>query len=149
MLIKLNRFTAILLFLLISPIAVPILLYRWVTGTGYNPVYQNTVEGDPFAYAGDKPIIISVWAKWAGIWKTSTDEIIQQVRSEYGDRCEFGYIEITNLKQYDEIGVNVAPTVIVRHKGIEVDRFPNMFEREPLESALRKVLTHSPEHRGT
>lgn len=138
--LKLNRFTAIFLLVLLAPIVFPIRLFQWITGTAYNPQYDNSIDGDPMKYIGDKPIIIAVWAKWASIWKTMTDELVSQLRSEFGDRCEFAYIEITEHGQVDELGLNVAPTVILRHSGQDIARFPNMIDRDEIDAALTKLL---------
>lgn len=56
--IRLNRFTALLLLILLLPIVLPIKLYRWVTATGTKPVYQITLEGDPLAYFGERPVVV-------------------------------------------------------------------------------------------
>jgi hypothetical protein len=138
--LKLNRFTAILLLVLLAPIVIPIRLFQWITRTAYNPQYDNSIDGDPMKYIGDKPIIIAVWAKWASLWKTITDELVSQLRSEFGDRCEFAYIEITKHAQMDELGLDVAPTVILRHNGQDIGRFPNMIDRDEIDAALTKLL---------
>jgi hypothetical protein len=138
--LKLNRFTTLLLLVFLAPVVLPIWLYQWITETAYNPQYDNSVDGDPLEYAGDKPIIISVWAKWASVWKTITDDLVSQLRAEYGDRCEFAYIEITKQIQMVELGHDVAPTVILRQKGNDIERFPNMIDRGELEAAINKLL---------
>jgi hypothetical protein len=130
--IRVNRLTAVLLLILLAPIALPLKLYRWVTGTGKKPAYPNTLEGDPLAYAGPRPVVVSLWATWATVWSVATEQIIRELQTEFAGKCEFVYIEAVDRSVKAKYGVDVVPAVLVFHGGQEVGRFINLLEADAL-----------------
>ena len=133
---RLNRFTAGLLLLLLAPVALPLKLYRWLTRTSEKPEYGSTVEGDPLAYSGDKPLVVSLWATWASVWKVATEAIIRDLQTEFAGRCEFAFVEVTGTGVQERYGVQVVPAVLVFQGGIERARFVNLTEAGELRSFL-------------
>ena len=93
--ITLNRFTAGLLLILLSPIVLPIKLLNAVTGRCKKPTYIGTIEGDPFAYDGDRPVLIAIWATWASIWQAATEKVVEHLKNEFSGKYEFAYVECT------------------------------------------------------
>ena len=134
--IRVNRVTAGILLILSAPVVLPIKLYRWMTGTGKKPVYRNTIDGEPLNYAGDRPIVVSIWATWASVWSVATAGVIQQMQTEFAGKCEFVYVEATGRDVENKYEVKVIPAVLVFHRGQEVGRFINLMEPEELRSCL-------------
>lgn len=140
MAIRLNRFVALLLLILLSPIVLPIWLYRWLTGTGKKPVYENTLEGDPTSYTGERPVVVALWATWASVWSAATEQIVVNLQQKFAGRCEFAYVEATSRGLLEKYGTDVVPTVIVFQNCQEVGRFVNLLDGEELERCLEERL---------
>lgn len=140
MAIRLNRFVALLLLILLSPIMLPIWFYRWLTGSGKKPVYENTLEGDPTSYTGERPVVVALWATWASVWNTATEQIVVDLQNKFASRCEFVYVEATSRGVLEKFGADVVPTVIVLERGQEVGRFVNLLDSEELERCLEERL---------
>jgi thioredoxin-like negative regulator of GroEL len=138
--IRLNRFTALLLLILLLPIK----LYRWLTGTGKKPVYPSTLEGDPLAYSGERPVVVALWATWASVWSAATEQIVRDLHSEFAGKCEFVYIEATGRSVLEKYGVEVIPTVLVFHGGREVGRFINLLEAAELRECVAQRVAAEP-----
>ena len=136
MMVRLNRVTAFLMLVLLAPILLPMKLYRWITGTGKKPVYLSTLEGDPLAYSGERPVVVSLWATWATVWTVTTAQIVQGLQGEFAGRCEFVYIEAVSSGIQEEYKADAIPAVLVFHRGQEVGRFINLLEAEPLRGCI-------------
>jgi hypothetical protein len=134
--IKLNRFTARLLLILLTPIILPIKLINAVAGRGKRPTYVNTIEGDPLAYDGDNPILIAVWAGWASVWRAATEKVVEQLKGEFSGKCEFAYVECADRSVIDAYRADVVPVLILRHRGQELARFVNTLEAEQVRQAI-------------
>ena len=137
--LTINRLTAGLLLLLLAPVVLPLKLYRWVTGAGRKPSYHSTVEGDPLAYTGEQPLVVSLWASWATVWKVATEQIVRELQAEFAGRCEFAYVEVTGRAIEEKYGVQVTPAVLVFHGGREIGRFINLLEADELRSCVSKA----------
>ncbi len=143
--IRVNRVTAALLLLLLAPIVLPIRFYRWLTGKGKKPTYANTLESDPLAYAGQRPLVVSLWATWATVWSVATERIIRELQTEFADRCEFVYIEAADRSVTASFRVDVVPAVLVFHGGQEVARFINLLEADALRQCLAQLAAREAE----
>ena len=143
--IRLNRLGAGLLLLLLAPVILPARLFRWMAGRDKKPVYPSTVEGDPLAYAGPRPLVVSLWAPWASIWKIATEQIVRDLQAEFSGRCEFAYVEVTDSSIEQKYGVQVAPAVLVFHSGHEIGRFINLLEATELRRCISRVAEASEE----
>lgn len=141
--IRLDRITATMLLLLLAPIVLPMKLYQWATGTGRKPTYPNTLEGDPLAYTGPRPVVVSLWATWAAAWKAATEQIVRELQSEFAGRCEFVYIEVADRSATESYKVDVVPAVLVFHGGQEVGRFINLSEAAPLRQCVAQRASSS------
>ena len=137
--ITLNRFTAGLLLILLAPVVLPIKLLNAVTGRGRKPSYIGTIEGDPLAYAGDRPVLIAVWATWASVWRAATEQVVEQLRGEFTGKCEFAYVECVNSAVKDAYRADVVPVLILRHRGQELARFVNTLEAEQVRQAIAGI----------
>ena len=127
--ITLNRFTGRLLLLALLPIVLPTRLWKRLTGRGRPPTYINTVDVDPFAYGGSRPLVVSIWASYATVWKVATANVIEQLRGEFTDKCEFMFIDGSRGASVDpRFRVDVLPAVLVFHGGREVGRFINLLD---------------------
>jgi Thioredoxin len=138
--ITLNRFTVNLLRIALAPIVLAINLVNAITGKGKKPSYTSTIEGDPLAYVGDRPILIAIWATWAAVWRTATEGIVDQLKGEFSGKCEFAYVECTNNSVNDAYGAKVIPVLILRHRGQEISRFVNTLDAEQVRQAIAKCL---------
>ena len=138
--LKLNRFTAGLLLILLSPIVLAIKLLNAVTGRGKKPTYIGTIEGDPLGYDGDRPLLIAVWATWASIWQAATENVVQQLKDEFSGKCEFAYVECANRAVRETYGVDVVPVLILRRHGQELGRFVNTLEAEDVRKAISECV---------
>src|SRR5579862_6095858 len=101
MMIKLNKRRAIFLLILLFPIVMVIKAIKWISGER-KKVYINTVDIDPLIYTGDKPMVVSVWASWAGVWGI-TEKLVDGLKDAYAGKCEFVYVEGNSpeiLKKY-------------------------------------------------
>jgi hypothetical protein len=136
--IRLNRFTVLLLLLLLLPIVIPIKLYRWVLGTAKRPVYPSSLDGDPLGYPGERPVVVALWATWASIWSVATERIVRQLQADFAGKCEFIYLEATGRAVQQKYKVEVIPAVLVFHHGQEVGRFINLLEADELRQCIAK-----------
>jgi thioredoxin-like negative regulator of GroEL len=118
-------------------------LYQWATGTGKKPTYPNTLEGDPLAYAGPRPVVVSLWATWAAVWTAATEQIIRDLQGEFAGRCEFVYIEANDRSVRESYKVDVVPAVLVFHGGQEVGRFINLSEADALRQCVAQRASSS------
>jgi thioredoxin-like negative regulator of GroEL len=137
---RINRFVALLLLILLSPIVLPIRLYRWLTGTGKKPVYENTLEGDPLSYTGERPVVVALWATWASVWNAATARIVVDLQKKFAGRCEFVYVEATSRGVLETYGADIVPTVLVIQNRQEVGRFVNLLDGEEFERCLAERL---------
>ncbi len=126
--IKLNRFTAGLLRILLTPVALLIKLMSAVTGRGQKTSYISTIDGDPLAYDGDRPVLIAVWASSASVWRAATATVVEQLKDEFSGKCEFAYVECVNRMVNKVYRADVVPVLILRHRGQELARFVNTLE---------------------
>lgn len=136
--IRINRFMAIVLMVLLYPLVLVIRLVRLLTGHR-RPEYVGTVDGDPLGYAGDKPILVAVWAEGASVWEAATAEVVEQVKKEFAGRCEFAYVEASSRAVTEAYGANIVPVLILRHRGAEVGRFVNTMGLEELRPAIAAI----------
>jgi hypothetical protein len=141
--IVVNRWTALLLLIVLLPFIIPIKLYQWLTGTGKKPTYFNTLEGDPRAYAGDRPVVIALWAMGLTVWEVATEQIVQQLQNEFDGKCEFVYVEAVTFAVEEDYKVDNIPAVLVLHHGQEVGRFLNLMEPNELRQCIAKCTTNS------
>ncbi len=137
--ITLTRFTSGLLRVLLTPIVLPIKLLSAVTGRGKKPAYASTIAGDPLAYSGDRPVLIAVWASWAGVWRAATEQVVEQLRGEFAGSCEFAYVECDSSTIKDAYRADVVPVLILRHRGHELARFVNTLEAARVRQAIAEV----------
>src|ERR1700733_3487679 len=114
--IKLNRFTAGLLRILLTPVVLLIKLMNAVTGRGQKTSYTSTIDGDPLAYDGDRPVLIAVWASWASVWRAATATVVEQLKDEFSGKCEFAYVECVDRSVNDLYRADVVPVLILRHR---------------------------------
>jgi hypothetical protein len=138
--ITLNRFTAGLLLIALYPIVLLVRLFKAVTGGGKKLAYVGTVEGDPLAYVGDRPIIIAVWATWASVWQAATAGIVEQLKGEFSGKCEFAYVECVDRSVMDAYGASVVPVLILRLRGQDLARFVNALDAEQVRKAIRECI---------
>ena len=134
--IRLNRFTAILLMVLLYPLVLVSRLVGFLTGHR-KPVYVGTIEGDPLAYAGKKPLLIAIWAEGAAVWSAATAEVVEHLKAEFAGRCEFAYVEAGSRQVLDAYRAEVVPVLILRCDGKEVGRFVNALGAEEVRTAIR------------
>ena len=138
--ITLNRVTATLLLVLLAPIVLAIKLFNAVTGRGKKPSYVGTIEGDPLAYDGERPILIALWASWAAVWRSATAKVVDQLKAEFAGTCEFAYVECTDNSVNQTYGAHVVPVLILRHRGRELARFVNTLDAEPVRRAMAECV---------
>jgi hypothetical protein len=136
--IRINRFMAIVLMVLLFPLVLVVRLIGLLTGHR-KPEYVGTVDGDPLAYAGDKPILIAVWAEGASVWEAATAEVLEQLKNEFAGRCEFAYVEASSRAVIEAYGAKVVPVLILRYRGAEVGRFVNTMGSEEVQSAIAAI----------
>lgn len=136
--IRINRVMAIVLMGLLYPLVLVIRLVRLLAGRR-RPKYVGTVEVDPLEYAGDKPILIAVWAVGASVWEAATAEVVEQAKKEFVGRCEFAYVEASSSAVTEAYGANIVPVLILRHRGTEVGRFVNTMRLEELRPAISAI----------
>lgn len=136
--ITLNRFAARLLLLLLLPIVIPVRLWKRLTGRGCPPSYTNTIDVDPLAYDGPRPLVVAIWASYATVWKVATANVIQQLRDEFAGKCEFVYIDRSRAASVDpRFQVDVLSAVLVYHGGREMGRFINLLAPQEPRQLLR------------
>lgn len=137
--IEVSRFPALVLMILLYPIVLLVRLCRFVAGYR-KPVYKNTIEGDPLDYAGEKPMLIVIWAEWASVWTAATANVVEQLRNEFSDRCEFAYIEASSKSATSTLDAKTVPVLILRHRGVEIDRFVNTMDVDEVRPAIAAIV---------
>jgi hypothetical protein len=137
--LRLTRIGTLLLMILLLPFVATLRLVRFIRRRE-KPIYTNSIEGDPLAYAGDNPILIALWADWAHIWDVATRGIVAQLEHEFPGRCEFAYIEATSRTVKSTYGTRVVPTLILRHHGAEIERFVNVLKPDDVRAAIARVV---------
>lgn len=135
---RINRFMAIVLMVLLYPIVLIIRLVGLLTGQK-KPVYVGTLESDPLEYAGDKPLLIAVWAEGASVWSAATADVVEQLKKEFAGRCEFSYVEASSKAVTEAYGANIVPVLILRHRGAELGRFVNTMGLEEVRPAIAAI----------
>lgn len=138
--IRLTRHTAILLMVLLFPVVAVGRVVRALRGRK-NPALRNSIDGDPFAHIGDTPVLIALWADWAHIWVAATRGMVEQLQREFAGRCEFTYVDASAASVRTAYGVAVVPTLILRHRGAEIARFPNALKVEDVRSAIDRAIS--------
>lgn len=138
MAIRINRFMAIVLMVLLYPLVLVIRLVHLLIGHR-KPEYVGTVDGAPLEYAGDKPILIAVWAEGASVWEVATADVVEQLKKEFAGRCEFAYVEASSRAVTEAYGANIVPVLILRHRGAEVSRFVNTMGLEEIRPAIAAI----------
>jgi hypothetical protein len=138
MTIRINRIIAVVLMVLLYPIVLVIRLVRLMT-CYRKPVYVGTIDGDPLVYAGDKPVLIAVWAEGASVWTAATADVVEQLKKEFGGRCEFAYVEASSKGITETYSANIVPVLILRHRGAEVARFVNTMGSEEVRPAIAAI----------
>lgn len=138
MAIRINRFMAIVLMVLLYPLVLVIRLVHLLIGHR-KPEYVGTVDGAPLEYAGDKPILIAVWAEGASVWEVATADVVEQLKKEFAGRCEFAYVEASSRAVTEAYGANIVPVLILRHRGAEVSRFVNAMGFEEIRPAIAAI----------
>lgn len=139
MAIRINWLTAKLLMVLLFPLVLMIRAANLVLGSR-KPIYQSTIEGDPLAYAGEKPILIAVWADWASVWE-ATSAVVEELKMEFAGRCEFAYVEMTSAEIRQLYAANIVPGLILRHRGQEIGRFVNTMRADEVRQTLASIAT--------
>jgi hypothetical protein len=141
--IRLTRFRTILLVIVLLPfVAVLRFVRRLRRRQKQKPRYTSSIDGDPLAYAGDRPILIAVWADWSHIWEVATSGIVDRLRQEFAGRWEFVYVEVNSRAVSDAYGAHVVPTLILRHHGVEIARFVNVLKDEDVRSAMAAAVAN-------
>ena len=141
--LKLNKFTASLLLAALSPLVIAIKMFQKLSGGKTVKVaeYQNTFEGDPLDYAGDRPLVVAIWADWASLWKMATGPALERLKLEYAGCCEFAYIECKDSGIKDHFKADVLPLVILYHRGTEIARYPNLMSEDQIKTVLETMMT--------
>jgi thioredoxin-like negative regulator of GroEL len=137
--IRLTRFRTIVLMILLLPFIAILRLVR-ILRRREKPIYESSIDSAPLDYVGDKPILIAVWADWAHIWDVATSGIVEQLRQEFAGRCEFAYVEATSRAVRDAYGAQVVPTLILRHRGADIERFVNVLRHDDVRSAIAAAV---------
>lgn len=137
--IRLSRVGAIVLIILLLPFVATLRLVRFLRRRE-KPVFTNSIDGDPLAYIGDKPLLIALWADWAHIWDVATRGIVQQLEREFAGQCEFAYVDASRRSVRQAYGAHVVPTLILRQQGAEIKRFMNVLDADDVRSAIAAVV---------
>jgi hypothetical protein len=135
---RFNRVTALILYVLLLPLVLVIRLWQFLIGHR-KPEYASTIEGDPLAYAGERPILIAIWDESASVWTAATAEVVEQLKTEFAGQCEFAYVE-ESPESVAKYGWAVVPTLVLRHRGKEVGRFSNTIEADEVRPAIDATL---------
>jgi len=138
--IRLTRVRAIVLMVLLLPLVATLRLVRKLRRRK-KPVYASSIHSAPLDYAGDKPILIAVWADWAHVWDVATSGIVEQLSQEFAGRCEFAFVEATSRAVRDAYDVQVVPTLILRHHGAEIRRFVNVLKPDDVQVAIAAAVS--------
>jgi hypothetical protein len=137
--ITINPITKWILLILLFPFVVVARLVQIFSGSR-KPEYTSTIEGDPWLYQGDRPLLIAVWAEWASIWLGTTDKVVEELQTEFAGRCEFAYVEATRAIMREH-NIDVVPVLIFRAPGgAELARFPNVLEPDEARAAINRAL---------
>lgn len=147
--IRLSRVGAIVLIILLSPVVVTLRLVRFLRlrRQREQPELTSSIQGDPLAYTGDAPLLIALWADWAHVWQAATRGIVEQLEREFVGRCEFAYVDASRRTVRGDYGAEVVPTLILRHRGVEIERFPNVLEPDEVRSAIAAAVARAPRDR--
>lgn len=136
---KINRPIAYVLLVLLYPFVLISRLIGWLRGDK-NPEYGSTIEGDPLAYSGSRPLVVAVWGRYASVWTVSTAQVVEDLKSEFEGKCEFAYVESSSRAVDSRFQVEIVPTVVVFSCGKEVARFVNLSEIDEIRPTLQTLL---------
>jgi len=96
----------------------------------YQPSIPSTYSGDPFAYDGDKTLVVAVYAPWASVWKVTESELAKLDLSKHDLRLVSADSERELSKR---LGTKIVPTVFVFRDGQVVQMLPNMMRLQDLQ----------------
>jgi thioredoxin-like negative regulator of GroEL len=140
--LKLNKFTASLLLAVLSPLVFVIKMFQNLSGGKKAKAveHQNTIEGDPLAYTGDRPLVVALWMNGASLWKVATEPALERLKLEFTGRCEFAYIECKDSGTMDRFKADILPLVILYNRGTEIARYPNLMSEDQLKTVLERMM---------
>jgi hypothetical protein len=100
----------------------------------------NTLEGDPLAYRGEKPVVVALWATWASVWSAATEQIVRDLQTEFAGECEFAYVEAVQRTVLEKYRIDVVPTVLVFQRNQEVGRSVNLLDAGQLRQCIEPLV---------
>ena len=105
--------------------------FLWIItrDSSYQPSLQSTYDGDPFAYDGNKTLVVAVYAPWASVWKVTESELAKLNLQRYDLRLVSADSERELARR---LGTNIVPTVFVFRDGKTLQSFPNLMRIDEL-----------------
>jgi len=114
--------------LILLAIAVLIALaWAFLRKSNYEPAIPSTYTGDPFAYDGNKTLVVAVYAPWASVWRATEPELAKLDLSKYDLRLVSADREAELARRF---GGTIVPTVYVFQNGKIVKTLPNLMRIE-------------------
>jgi hypothetical protein len=147
--VRLTRARARILLALIAPILLLIRLSRILRGKPVkragklDPHLLSSISAaDPLDYRGERPLLAAFWALGTN-WDAGGFDALLNLQRDFAGRCEFLYVEATSesgaLRERHRI--DIIPTVVLFHRGVELARAVNAFSPELLRAALGEHLS--------
>ena len=116
--------------ILLAIVALGAFIWKVSRKSSYEPSLQPTYRGDPFAYAGNKTLVVAVYAGWASVWTAATESELAKLDMEKYDLC---LVSADNDREMTKrLGADIVPTVFVFRDGKVAESFPNLMSVEAI-----------------